>query len=331
MDTSWLRVVKNGDCDRRFAAGGYVSRLWDGQSFWKFKISRGESNFKLNPPPVDPVMGLSWNLSLPTLKVLLAFQCPDELGPCLPPDFVDGIQHDGVARKAHLRRVYRTALMRSKASRRGCRHYAATYLHRHMDPRETLIIDPKDGDLDIRVAIQIQRPDEKGSKEKKGRGVALSRESVVHVRYLPNLGIGADKLVADIRDHASKVTKGKKQSARAGCGDRGYMYPVGMRIMLDRVRRKRYKTSSAKNEQEPLRKSVVASARLAAVTIPGVLRIIQDAEEDGNLDPPEGGMNGDGRFCRVSYSMDISVDLENASHYDINDASQGFSICLNYY
>ena len=68
--------------------------------------------------------------------------------------------------------------------------------------------------------------------------------------------------------------------------------------------------------------NVVASARLAAVTIPGVLRIIQDAEEDGNLDPPEGGMNGDGRFCRVSYSMDISVDLENASHYDINDASQ---------
>jgi hypothetical protein len=94
MDTSWLQVVKNGDSERRFAVGGYVSRLWDGQSFWKFKVSRGESNFELKPAPKDPAMGLSWHATLPTLQVLLAFQCPDELGPCLPPDFVGGNQYD---------------------------------------------------------------------------------------------------------------------------------------------------------------------------------------------------------------------------------------------
>jgi hypothetical protein len=212
MDTSWLRVVKNGDSERRFAAGGYVSRLWDGQSFWKFKVSRGESNFELNPHPKVPAMGLSWHATLPTLQVLLAFQCPDERGPCLPPDFVDGEQYDAsVGRtKSLLKRLYRSALMRSKAARRGCRHYARTFLHHRIDPKETLIIDPKDGDIDISVAIQVQCPDGKGSEGKKGRGVALSRESVVSVRYLPYLGVGADKLVADIRNHASMVMKGRK-------------------------------------------------------------------------------------------------------------------------
>jgi hypothetical protein len=85
MDTSWLRIVKNGDRDSQFADGGYVSRLWDGQPFWKFKISRGEPNFQLNPNPEEPVMNLSWNETPPTLRVMLAYQCPDELGPCLPP------------------------------------------------------------------------------------------------------------------------------------------------------------------------------------------------------------------------------------------------------
>jgi hypothetical protein len=37
-------------------------------------------------------------------------------------------------------------------------------------------------------------------------------------------------------------------------------------------------------------------------------------------------MNGDGNFCRVTHTMDVSVDLSNSSHYDVNDASQGFSI-----
>ena len=39
--------------------------------------------------------------------------------------------------------------MRSKAARRGCRHYARTFLHHRIDPKETLIIDPKDGDIDV--------------------------------------------------------------------------------------------------------------------------------------------------------------------------------------
>jgi hypothetical protein len=42
--------------------------------------------------------------------------------------------------------------------------------------------------------------------------------------------------------------------------------------------------------------------------------------------PPEGGMNGDDGWCRLTHTMDVSVDLANATHYDSNDASCGFSI-----
>ncbi|KAI2496633.1 hypothetical protein MHU86_17892 [Fragilaria crotonensis] len=329
MDTSWLRVVKNVDRDSsRFADGGYVSRLWDGQPFWKFKISRGEANFQLNPIPEEPVMNLSWNGTLPTLRVMSAYQCPDELGPCLPPDFINGEQHDGAQKKAHLRRVYRMALMSSKSARRGCRHYAHGYLHRKIDPNETLIIDPEDGDIDIRVAIQIRRPPSKAdAKDPTKHCVALSRESVVLVRYLPHLGSGAEKLLSNIRDHASTVQGQNKHSARNGLGDHGSMFPLGSRIMKDNITRKQYVTSTrSKREQRLLKGAVVACSRLAAVTIPGILRIMQDAEEDGDIPPPHGGMNGDCMFCRISHTMDVSVDLSNSTHYDVNDASQGFSI-----
>ena len=37
-------------------------------------------------------------------------------------------------------------------------------------------------------------------------------------------------------------------------------------------------------------------------------------------------MAGDVKGNRVGGSIDMSVDLANASHFDVNDASQGFSV-----
>ncbi len=329
MDTSWLRVKRNGNSGDVFARGSYISRLWEGQPFWKFKICRGKSNFELRPIPEKPIDRLFWDDKLPSLKVMSVYQAADQVGPALPPDVIDGKQLEGWP---SLRRAYRAAIANSRSSRRGCRHYAPSHLHRSIDPKKTLVIDPMEGDLDLRIAIQVKRAGDdgkvdsgKGNPAKQSR-LALSRESVVQIRYLLNLGIGAEKLVSDIWQHASTATRGNHQSARKGLGDCGSMHPLGTRIMKDNKTRKRYKTSRLMCEQKALRKAVVASARLAAVTIPGILRIIQDAEEDGDIDPPEGGMNGDGGSLRVSFTMDVSVDLANASHFDVNDASQGFSI-----
>jgi hypothetical protein len=52
---------------------------------------------------------------------------------------------------------------------------------------------------------------------------------------------------------------------------------------------------------------------------------MQDVEDDAAL-LPRYGMKGDGKFARVSHSVDISVDLSNATHYHVCDTSQGFSI-----
>ena len=341
MDTSWLRLIKNGDRERRFAGGGYVERLWDDQPFWRFKISRGDSNFQLETPKERPIDSLSWSASsaVPPLKVFSAWQCPDEDGPCLPPDFIGGKQYDAVTHKQHLKNVYKKALREAKSSRVGCRHYVPGFLHRVIDPDETLVIDPKEGDVDIRVAVQVLSPSGKRKSravaEDSGRTrwrkrlpVSLSRESVVHVRYLPKLGVGAEKLLNDIRDHSRDVTADRKDvGVRVGLGDQGNMHPVGTRIMLDKVKRQRYAASSKKCWQGPLRRSIVAAAKLASAVVPGILRIIQDAERDGGISPPAGGMSGDeAAFCYVCHSLDISVDLANSSHYDSNDASVGFTI-----
>ncbi len=54
--------------------------------------------------------------------------------------------------------------------------------------------------------------------------------------------------------------------------------------------------------------------------------MIRDLESDSGL-KPELPMDGKGdQGCRVGYTIDVSVNLGNASHYDVHDASQGFSV-----
>jgi hypothetical protein len=77
--------------------------------------------------------------------------------------------------------------------------------------------------------------------------------------------------------------------------------------------------------QPLLAKAVAASATLAAVTIPGVLRVAQDLENDSAMSPVQ-GMDGDKESAHVGHTMDLSVNLSNSSHYDVNDGCQGFSI-----
>lgn len=90
------------------------------------------------------------------------------------------------------------------------------------------------------------------------------------------------------------------------------MHPVGSRIDIDGTR-KQYTASSAVSERALLEGSVMAAAQLASTSVPGVLRVIQDVEDDAALLLIH-GMKGDGKFSRVLHSMDVSVDLSNATH-----------------
>ncbi len=58
---------------------------------------------------------------------------------------------------------------------------------------------------------------------------------------------------------------------------------------------------------------------------PDVLAVMQDIEGDTGLQPVA-CMVDKGSEDRVAYSIDMSVDLGNASHYDVGDVSQGFSV-----
>ncbi|KAI2496231.1 hypothetical protein MHU86_18282 [Fragilaria crotonensis] len=111
MDMNWLRIVRNGSRINRFAKGGYVSRLWDGNvdKIWKWRISRGSSNFLLD----SDAMGITSRL-LPfpkaMKKVMYARQCPDEEGPRLAPDHVEGQDYamvEGVIFAGHTTLVWR--------------------------------------------------------------------------------------------------------------------------------------------------------------------------------------------------------------------------------
>ncbi|KAI2510623.1 hypothetical protein MHU86_3734 [Fragilaria crotonensis] len=247
-------------------------------------------------------------------------QCVDEDAPRLPPDFIHGVDrsHDWTVDE---RQSVHSRLHKRTTARRGCRHYVAGFLHKHIDPNSVWVIDPAVcGDTDVNVSVHIVHPD-------RADKVALVRDSLVQVRYLPHIGPASQRLLCMIHNHAASLLKSPNKGAvvRSGHGDLGRMYAIGTRIHLDKRRRTQYVTSSADWEQPALARAVWASAQLAAITIPGVLRVMQDIEDDSDILPTM-GMAGDGCYGRVSHSMDVSVDLSNSSHYDVNDASQGFSI-----
>ncbi len=66
-------------------------------------------------------------------------------------------------------------------------------------------------------------------------------------------------------------------------------------------------------------------ARTGGSAFPDVLAVIQDAESDSSALPCT-LTAGDGGGYRVDYFVDMSVDLANASHFDVHGASQGFSV-----
>jgi hypothetical protein len=158
------------------------------------------------------------------------------------------------------------------------------------------------------------------------RKLALRRNnSVVQIRYLPTVvGEGCGALLQDINNHCNAVRQKNNGSARAGKGDMGQMHPIGTRINTS-GNKVPYRASLDASSIRLLSKAVVASSKLASVAIPGVLRVAQDLENDASMTALK-GMEGDGNLCYVTHSMDLSVNLSNSSHYDVNDASQGFSI-----
>jgi hypothetical protein len=330
MDINWLRLNQHSTTTpgNWFSGGSYVLRMSTDSrpKAWKWSIRRSAVNFQ---PPGFQIRSLPPR-EFPSF-VYHARQCTDEDGPCLPPDFIDGkdCSHWGIRKRRH---AFRVRYFNSPSARRGCRHYARAMLHKNIDPSVTWVIEPSKlmAELDLHITVHIPHKDGKA---------ALHRISVLKIRFLPEV-IGESNctpLLDAIHDHCSQVKSGRKGGARAGKGDKGVMVPIGRHIEHD-GRQSRYVASSHESEIPKLRKAVTAAFKLASVTVPGVVRVAQDIEDDAGVSRLPGfeGENrkmsrrkGDGVppcFCFLCHTMDLSINLANASHYDVWDASQGFSI-----
>ena len=101
------------------------------------------------------------------------------------------------------------------------------------------------------------------------------------------------------------------------------MHAIGTHVALDGVTTVPYR-ANGKVPERLLRNMVVSLSQVGRHYFPQVHSVIRDTKSDSGLPPvePMDGANGQ----RVGYTIDMSVDLGNASHFDVHDASQGFSV-----
>jgi hypothetical protein len=139
---------------------------------------------------------------------------------------------------------------------------------------------------------------------------------------------GADIALNDINTIATYNSllrqHGTVGTVRGSKGDVGSMYALGTRVLKDCISTCEYAANS-KMPRDLLKQLVEAMARVGSFCFPDVLAVVHDMKEDSGVVPVE-PMGGDEKGLRVGYSIDTSVDLGNAAHYDVHDASQGFSV-----
>lgn len=295
-DISWLRLTSNGE----FGEGGYVKRLHDSGvgsiSAWRVSL--------------DLSIGSS-----PTRLIRAARQLSDEHGPALPPDVFDGECCDWSPDARAV--IFNTRLAESNSARDGGGHYARGCHHFHI-PTTCCVVDPTVTPV---VDFIVELADSCGLKSRK--------TSILIRNVLSSLDRESDALLNEALDqinvHNALVAGARSVGgARNSRGDFGVMHPIGTRIHLDGVGVGAYAANSLVPELV-LREFVRSLSIVGRHCFPDVLTMIQELEADSGLTPVP-PMNGDGRFGRVGYSIDMSVDLANASHYDVGDASPGFSV-----
>jgi hypothetical protein len=242
----------------------------------------------------------------------------------MPPDFVLGedISHWPEADRAQ---EYNRHLVSSNSVRVGGRHYALRSWYKAIT-KDCLVIDGSvNPNIDIIVDIAPI-------------GKCTCRKSLVSIRYIlsptqDSLCEGKSKrplLVEDLRIitlHNTLVRKRvRKGTARANGGDFGDMHAMGTHAPRDGegLQVVEYAANS-KIPRKFFRKFVKSLAKIGAILFPDVLAVIQDAEGDTGLSPVS-SMGKPGNMLRVGFTIDMSVDLGNSSHYDVGDVSQGFSV-----
>ena len=310
LDMSWLRLGCSKDVDGnlvyQFGAGGYVKKFaGDTDGKCRSYLSHCVSGWRIC---FNRVSGSQQNRVSYRVE-----QCLDSEGPKMPPDVFDGYRQTDIPEE-YLQALYNERLACAKSATKKGRHYAQGCLHYRL-PENCWVVDPTGQHF---VDIVVDLPDV---------GNERNRQSVVMVRNVNFLsddnGVGFATEIGRITQHNRAMRlAGSTGQARQNLGDLGTMHAIGTRVMLDGTLGT-YKANGDVDEAI-LRGMVVALARIGRCAYPQVYAVIRDTEENSGVQPVV-PMDGDG-VHRVGYTVDMSVDLGNASHVDFNDGSQGFSL-----
>ena len=269
------------------------------------------------------------------------FQRPDSFGTAMPPDVfrVDRLSDSaGEEDVASVRSRYDADLRASMSARLGAWQYVRGALHCKI-PGTALIIDPKvEGSFDLVIVLQKSSGDveylSRWWRPDSAPSLGVACESVVKVRYLradmDEKFEPALRRLVDLGEHLRGVGK---PTARTNAGDDGFMYALGSRVDQAGKAVVEYKNNGLAGDCLP---SAVASMRyLGLFAFPSVLRHAQEQERElGAIAlpcmEPKKPFPRVASFCndiaRVACTMDVSCDLANASHMDVNDAGPGFAV-----
>ena len=329
-DMSWLRLKRDYDVDGMpfytFGDGGFVRRLHS-----KSSGSNPVDNRRISVWRVSP--GKLFDCETHRLMHRVA-QCHDKDGPRMAPDVFAG-EDVGKWPQEYLAHEYNQHLASSNSARSGGRHYAAACLH-YSFPRTCWMLDPKEYPrLDLMVDVA-------------DHGHCTNRQTVVSIRNLINTtdgsaAFGSESHVVGNLNHVTFTNKLLRKrvlgrgTIRSAKGDVGTMHALGMRVELDGLTVSQYQTNQLVPEKL-LRTYVSSLASIGNTCFPGVMPVIQDTEKDSGVDvlsvmeglkspdkPDEAPVNKH-PLRRVGYTIDMSINLGNASHFDVHDASQGFSV-----
>jgi hypothetical protein len=110
-------------------------------------------------------------------------------------------------------------------------------------------------------------------------------------------------------------------SARAKQGDVGTMHAIGTTANFKNMSTLPYHANSQVSDHV-LHNMVVGLWKVGSHCFPQMLAVIRDSGLK-----PEPPMDGKGfQSCGVGYTIDMSVNLGNASHYNVHDTLLGFSV-----
>ena len=326
MDMAWLRMRREevpspnpgypSTARYSFGEGGYVKAFTDDGNFARPRLDQNRvSAFR--------ILGHKTNLRRQNRFIYRAVQCHDSDGPQLPPDVFCG-QDAGSWATMYLKKEYNKRLSKSNSVRKDGRHYAAGCHHYDVedDAGMVWIIDPTtEHHVDVMIDVAPT-------------GLCMDRQSVLMIRNL---------MVFDEEDEETQdahlvgalnhITfhnrllrqKASSGTARANVCDVGQMYALGTRIAKNGVDTLPY-SSNDRVPQRLLRTMAISLGHCGEKYFPQVLAVLRDIEFDAGMlpiPPMEGSTSHD---RRAGYTIDMSVNLGNASHYDVHDASQGYSV-----